>query len=458
MNHSWTSLSPTRSTHRLLWLGLLACLGTGRLGAQSVSGHIAFEQYALPNGLTVILSPDHSTQVVAVDVWYRAGSRDEPPARAGMARLFERLMFSGSANVPPGGHAAIVENVGGRGEAGADEDIARYIQSLPSNRLNLGLWLEADRMRSLDINDTTVAQARDGLLSELTQKIGDETYTGAVLEAVSSLYDSTACPGYTHPPTGRVGTIAAITTAEVETFYRQRYNPRNARLVLTGDFDPAEARGLIAQYFGDLPASDAAPTASCVAAFSPGARTLTTRDRLASHPAIGLFYRIPGADHADMPALQLLGVMLGRGRDARLAQVLGGTGLTIATQAGVLGDRVGPGAFGLFAVAADGVTADSLQALLEAQVSWMTSDSVGEPELARAKNIFRATAVSGHERPEDIAEALHHAATFRGAAEAVNTDLARTMALTVTDMRRVARTWFVPANALTLVVTPEAGR
>jgi predicted Zn-dependent peptidase len=159
-----------------------------------------------------------------------------------------------------------------------------------------------------------------------------------------------------------------------------------------------------------------------------------------------------------MPALQLLGLMLGRGRDARLARMLGGTGSTIATQAGVLGDRVGPGAFGLFAVAADGVTADSLQALLEAQVTWMTGDSVGEAELVRAKNIFRATAVSGHERPEDIAEALHHAATFSGAAEAVNTDLARTMTLTVTDIRRVARTWFVPANALTLVVTPEAGR
>jgi predicted Zn-dependent peptidase len=458
VNHTRIFPRPVRRDHYLALLSLLACLGAGPLPAQSAPGHITFEQYTLPNGLTVILSPDHTSQVVAVDIWYRAGSREEPPVRAGLARLFERLMYAGSANVPPGGHAAIVENVGGRGEAGADEDIARYIQSLPSNRLNLGLWLEADRMGSLDINDTTIAEARDGLLGELQQKLGEEAYTAAVLDAVASLYDSTTCPGYTHPPTGRVGTITAISTADVQGFYRQHYTPRNARLVLTGDFDPAEARSLVQQYFGDLPAADPAPVVSCNVTFAPGARTLTTRDRLASHPAVGLFYRIPGADHADMPALQLLGLILGRGRDARLAQMLGGTGVAIATQAGVLGDRAGPGAFGLFAVAADGVTADSLQALLQAQVRWVMSDSLGEAELVRAKHIFRATAVSGRERAEDIAEALHHAATFRGGADAVNTDLPQSMALTVADLRRAARTWFAPANAVTLVVTPGAAR
>jgi zinc protease len=458
VNHLWKLPLPARCDHRVVLLGLLICIATGPLPAQHAPGHVTYEQYALPNGLTVILSPDHTSQVVAVDVWYRAGSRDEPPARAGLARLFERLMYAGSANVPAGGHAAIVENVGGRGEAGADEDIARYIQTLPSNRLNLGLWLEADRMRSLIINDTTVAEARDGLLGELQQKIGEEAYTASVLDAVASLYDSTTCPGYTHPPTGRVGTITAITTADVQGFYRQRYTPGNARLVVTGDFDSAEARSLILQYFGDLPASAPAPTASCTATGAPKVRTLTTRDRLASHPAVGLFYRTPGADHTDMPALQLLGLILGRGRNARLAQVLGGPGLAIATQAGVLGDRVGPGAFGLFGVAADGVSADSLQALLEAQVRWMMSDSLGEAELARAKHISRATTVSGRERAEDLAEALHHAATFRGGADAVNTDLPQSMALTLADLRRVARTWFVPANAVTLVVTPGVAR
>lgn len=449
---------PTRLRLGFTLFGACLCLAAAPLRGQRADGRLSFEQYTLPNGLTVLLSPDHTSQVVAVDIWYRAGSRDEPPARAGLARLFERLMFAGSANVPPGGHAAIVENVGGRGEAGTDEDIARYTQTLPSNRLNLGLWLEAERMRSLTINDTTVAEAREGLLAELQQKIGDETYTGAVLDAVASLYDSTSCPGYTHPPTGRVGTIGAITTADVQGFYRARYTAANARLVIAGDFDPAEARALIAEYFGPMPTTPAAPAAACTATFFPGARTITSRDRLASHPAIGLFYRIPASNHADMPVLQLLGAILGRGREARLAEVLGGTGLAIATQAGVLGDRTGPGAFGLFAVAADGVSADSLRRLLEAQVAWVSSDSLGEAELARAKHIYRATAVSGHERPEDIAEGLHHAATFGGAPETVNTHLTTTLAVSLADLRRVARTWFTPANALTLVVTPEAGR
>ncbi|MEO8636545.1 MAG: pitrilysin family protein [Gemmatimonadales bacterium] len=458
MNRFGTFQSPTRLGFGVALLGVLAGLVPAPLPAQRVIGQIAFEQYTLANGLSVILAPDHTSQVVAVDVWYRAGSRDETPAHAGMARLFESLMFSGSANVPLGGHAAIVENVGGRGEAGADEDIARYIQSLPSNRLNLGLWLEAERMRSLAINDTTVAQARDNLLRELQQKIGGETYTAAVLDAVAALYDSTACPGYSHPPTGRVGTIAAITTADVLAFYHQRYTPGNARLVIAGDFDPADARTLITQYFADLPATGAAPMATCTATFSPGAKTLTTHDRRATHAAVGLFYRIPGANHADMPALQLLGAILGQGREGRLLQALGSRGLTIASQAGVLGERAGPGAFGLFAAAGDGVAADSLRALLEAQVRWATSDSLGELELTRAKNIYRATAVSVRERPEDIAETLHHAATFLGSADAANADLAKTLAMTVADLHRVARVWFTPANALTLVVTPEAAR
>jgi predicted Zn-dependent peptidase len=365
-------------------------------------------------------------------------------------------MFTGSANVPAGGHGAIVEDAGGRLTAAVDEESARYSESLPSNRLNLGLWLEAERMRSLAVNDTTVTQSQRGLLADLEARVGEEAYTGAILEAIGALYDSTSCPGYSHPSIGRANTIQALTTADAQAFYHQFYVPNNARLVVTGDFDTAAARQQIATYFGDIPrGSDTAEPTCGVAAAGP--RSTTVSDHLASRVAVGRFYRIPEHSDADTPALELLGIILSQGPGSRLtARLVRETRTADATQGGLLTDRRGPGAFGLFAVAAEGVSADSVNAELAAQAAWAGSASLSEADLARARNIYFATAVSGRERPVDVAEALHHAVASHGALESVNTEVARVMAVSLADLRRVAATWLAAERALTVIVTPEA--
>jgi zinc protease len=433
----------------------LLTIGAGHLPAQA-AGRITFETYTLPNGLEVVLAPDRSSQVVAVDIWYRAGTREEPAGKAGLARLFERLMFAGSANIPPGGHAALVDGVGGRVTADVDEERARFGESVPSNRLGLALWLEADRTRSLVINDTTVAQARLGLLEDLSQRVNQEPYAAAITDAVLSLYDSSGCPGYGHPPIGRVGSITGLTTADAQAFFQTRYALQNARLVVAGDFDPPMAKQLITQYFGPLSRGQAADPAGCVPKSSSGATTKTVNDRGLGRLAVGYFYRLPAHDHADTPALELLGLILSQGAGSRLATAVARDArAAVATQGGILGDRRGPQTFGLFAIAAPGVTADSLGALLSAQARWAAGD-VTEADLNRAKNIYLATAASGRERPADIAAQLQHAALFHGSAEEVNAEALRVLAVPLAEVRRVARAWLTPENALTLVIAPVA--
>ena len=421
---------------------------------QGQTGRIAFERFTLPNGLDVILAPDRSTQVVAVDVWYLTGSRDEPVAKAGLARLFDRLMFAGSANVPEGAHVALLEQGGGQADGVVEEDVSRFSEAVPSNRLNQALWLEADRMRGIVINDTTVGASRAGLMDELRARTTGEPFTGVIVEAVAALYDSAACPGYAHPPIGRASTLAGLTTKDAADFLNQHYRPNAARLVVAGDFDPAPVRNTITDYFGGIGRGPEAHPPVCTATFSPGPQRRMFDDRLASRPAAGQFYRIPAHDHADTPALDLLGIILGQGQGGRLTiRLTRELAAASAVQGGVLGTRQGPGVFGLFAVAGPEVTADSLARLLAEQASWAAGEGITAQDLERARNIYLATAVSRRQRPLDVAEALQHAATFHGAPEAVNTEADRVRAVTLADLRRVAATWLKPANALTVLIS-----
>ena len=422
-------------------------------------GPIAFERFTLPNGLEVILAPDRSSQVVGISAWYDAGSRNEPAARAGLARLFERLLFAGTTHVPAGGHATVTTDLGGRVSATVDEEVGRFTTVLPSSRLALGLWLEAERMGGLAVNDTSVAEARLGLLENLRGQLDNEPYAAAISRGIGALYDSTTCGGYTHSPAGTLLTISALGTADAQQFRREHYAPNRARLVVAGDLEPVATRRMVTEYFGGIPRGTDPVAVSCTPAYSPGARELRATDPNASSIGAGLFYRIPPHDHADTPALELLEIILSQGSAGRLtAELMRSARAAYGVQGGILGERRGPGAFALFAIGTPAVSADSLLGLLARQAAWAAGPEVSEADLARAKTIYFAGAVSGRERPGDIAGVLQHAGTFHGSPEAANTEVARAQAVTLGDLRRVAGAWLVPANALALIVTPEAAR
>src|SRR5688572_2573225 len=240
-------------------VGLAGILAATAVATAQEPARIAFETYQLPNGLTVILAPDRTTQVVAVDVWYDVGSRNEAKGRTGFAHLFEHMMFQGSARVKKGDHFSLVERAGGDMNGSTSEDRTNYYEVLPSNRLNLGLWLEADRMRSLAITDSNFTNQREAVKEERRLRVDNQPYASSYFDGIYALADSATCFPYAHSIIGSMDDLNAAKTADVKAFFDLYYSPNNAILTVVGDFETAEAKRLIEQYFADIPRGQTPP-------------------------------------------------------------------------------------------------------------------------------------------------------------------------------------------------------
>jgi predicted Zn-dependent peptidase len=418
-------------------------------------GKVAFESYALPNGLQVILSEDHSAQVVTVDVWYKVGSRNERPTRTGFAHLFEHMMFQGSQNVKKGEHFQLVERAGGNLNGSTWDDRTNYYENLPSNRLNLGLWLEADRMRSLAVTPANLDNQREAVKEERRMRIDNQPYATAFVDIMPAAFDSTACFGYAHPGIGSMADLNAAQVGDVQAFFKQYYAPNNAVLTVVGDFDPAEAKRLVQQYFGDIPRVEAPAAVACDAKFGSGQVRRRVRDPKANLPALLHVYKVPAYSDADAPVVDLIATILGQGESSRLNQRLARETKAAAGTQALHNARVGPGTLITFAVANQGVPVDSLDRLLAAEVARLTSEGVSEAELAKAKNAFRAGTITERQRTFTVAEALQRANLFLGSPDAVNTDFERYMKVTVSDIRRVAQKYLQPNNSLVLIISNQ---
>ena len=422
-------------------------------------GKIPFETYHLDNGLKVILSENHSAQVVSVNVWYDVGSRNERAGRTGFAHLFEHMMFQGSAHVEKAEHGQLVERAGGELNGSTEPDRTNYYQTLPSNRLNLGLWLEADRMRSLAITDSNLANQTETVKEERRLKLDNQPYGEAIFEGPQGLFDPRSCFPYSHSIIGSMADLDSATVDDVRDFFKLYYAPNNATLVVTGDFNPAQARQLIQEYFGDIPRAETPPAVECQQAFNTGAIRRRMQDQNVNLPAVLLMHRTPAENHADIPALTLLGILLGQGESSRLNRSLVREAkAAVAAQAimGIFGPRRGPNFFLTYAIANQGVSPDSLEELLSREIARLADGGVTDEELAKAKNAFRASAVRSRQTSMAVAEQLQYANLFLGNPEAVNTDFARYMAVTREDLIRVARTYFRADNSLTIIVSSEA--
>ena len=445
---------------------LMACCGFMMCAAVSLSvggaqepGKVKIESYTLPNGLAVHLVEDHSSQVVAVDIWYNVGARNEVPGRTGFAHLFEHMMFQGSANVKKAEHFQYVERAGGHVNGSTQADRTNYWEALPSNRLNLGLWLEADRMRSLVVTQATLDNQREAVKEERRMRFDNQPYVGTLVDSVGLAYNKSTCFAYAHSLIGSMADLNAAKVEDVQAFFKQYYAPNNATLVIVGDFAPADAKNLIAQYFTDIPRVPAPPAAQCDQPFNTGALRTQVADKNATIPAVLLFYRIPSVSDADFPALDLLSTILGIGESSRLNRVLAReTKAAAAAQSLInpVGPVRGPGLFGSLAIANQGVPIDSVEKLLAAQVAKVAADGVTEAELSKAKNTFRANTINGRQSALNLAEAVQYAGLFLGGVDNVNTDLARYNAVTAADIKRVAATFLRADNSLTIVIVPGA--
>lgn len=448
--------------NRLCFLRCLVSIGVMLVGtatttrAQSRSP-IASTQYSLDNGLRVILAEDHTAQVVTVNVWYDVGARNERPGRTGFAHLFEHMMFQGSANVAKGDHLSLVQRAGGTLNGTTAEDRTNYHQSLPSNRLNLGLWLEADRMRSLRITQQHFENQRETVKEERRLRLDNQPYAAAFYAAFANLFDRERCFAYAHEIIGTMDDLNAASLDDVTAFHRTYYRPNNATLVVTGDFVAAEAKALIARYFGDIPRGPTPPAVVCDQPADPGMQRHRVTDAKATLPAVLALWRTPAYDSADWPALELLQILLGRGASSRLNRAVvreSRKAASIETLLGLGAPRRGPNLFGVLAFANPGVSPDSLEARLLEEIARIAASGVTDEELTKARNAFRAAHASRLETSLGRAEALQTASMFLGDPAALGRDLDRHLAVTADDLKRVAATHLRASNSAVTHIVP----
>ena len=438
-----------------LWMLLM--LIPAALSAQA--GKIAFQQFTLPNGLRVVYSEDRSTPIVTVNLWYEVGSRNERPGRSGFAHLFEHMMFQGSANVKKAEHNQLLERAGSDFNGSTAEDRTNYYETVPSNRLNLALWLEADRMRSLAITEENFENQRQAVKEERRLRVDNQPYQAAFTEGLTWPFDTASCFPYSHTVIGSMDDLDAAKLADVQGFFDTYYAPNNATLVVVGDFNPTELRSLVIQYFAGIPSHSAPEPPRCDATAGKPAQRREVRDAKANLDAVLRIYRVPEHRSPDTGALELLDLILGQGESSRLnVSVVRRDKAAVATGSllNPFGSRNGPGVWVTYGIVNQGVTADRIDSLLAAQLDTIRLKGVTPQELEKAKNLLRSGFIASRETTMGKAEELHHYFTFHNSIDEINTDLERVLAVTTDDLKRVANTYLDPKN-LTVVVVRAGG-
>ena len=450
-------MTRTLARGALLTLGLLgSALGAAQAQAPAAVGDFAFETYRLDNGLKVILLPDRSTPTAAVNVWYDVGARNERPGLTGFAHLFEHMMFEGSENVAKGEHMSLLQRAGSNNFNGTtSEDRTNYYEMVPPDRVNLALWLEADRMRSLNVTAENLKNQQEVVKEEKRQRVDNAPYAGSLRALISEVsYNQQTCFAYGHQTIGSMADLDAAKLEDVQAFFKMYYAPNNATLVVAGDFDTDQVKGLVQQYFGSIPRAEAAPPVECNTPFNHLPVRRTMEDRNATLPAYMAAYGIVPFGHADAYALELLGSILSTGESSRLHQrmVKQERAGTFAFGGALL--RRGPGLFAIYSVANQGVTAERLEALANEEIEKVRTAGVTEAELSRAKNQLRSQTIRSLATAFGKAEAVQQYNLFAGDPNALRTAMDRYMAVSRADIQRVARQYLVPNNRAVIITVP----
>jgi predicted Zn-dependent peptidase len=364
--------------------GLVVCLALSAalVWADVKVPNLELRDTRLDNGLRVILVSDHTAPVYAINVAYNVGSRNERPGRTGFAHLFEHMMFEGSENVGKGEHFILVLNNGGGMNGTTNEDRTVYFEELPKNQLDLGLYLESDRMRALNITPANLENQRETVKEERRQSVDNQPYGRAELDVDNLSYDNFA---YKHSVIGSMADLDAASIQDVTDFFRIYYAPNNAVLTLVGDFDADEALAKVKQYFGSIPRQPDPPAVVLAEEAHYGERRETIYDPLARLPQIDIAYHIPPGNTPDNYAAQELAIILGQGQSSRFYQHLV-KDKQLASQVSAFADaRIGPSLLYISANPRPGVKVEDLEKGIDDEIRAVVKDGVTSGELAKAK-------------------------------------------------------------------------
>ena len=438
---------------RLIRIALLLIAATAASAATTIPP-IAFKHRVLPNGLEVYSVQDRTAPTVAIQVWYRVGSKDDPEGRSGFAHLFEHIMFKSTKNMPAEMMDRLTEDVGGFNNATTFDDSTAYYEVVPSNYLETLLWAEADRMGALTVDEANFKSERDVVKEEYRYRVLAPPYGKLFYALVAQSFEKHP---YKRPGIGSIENLDAATIDDVKAFHATFYRPDNAVLVVAGDFDQQQLDGWVDQYFTPIakPAG-AIPRVNVEEPARKAEKRVTEYAPNVPLPAIALTWSVPRArDHEDAVPLFVAATLLSEGDSSRLQQKLvrGEIAQEVFTDADLKEDL---GLFGVVAIMGSGKQPSEAEKIIRAELAALAEKPVPAAELEKAKNLILTSALRERETSNgkgfSLGEALilHHDAAF------ANAGLSLVQAVTAADVQRVVKKYLIEGKPLVLTYLDES--
>jgi predicted Zn-dependent peptidase len=434
-----------------LFVCALAVFSAQAQGPRNV--RVDFKETTLKNGLRVITVEDHSAPVIAVSITYNVGSRNERQGRTGFAHLFEHMMFKGSENVGSGEHFMLVFNNGGNMNGTTNEDRTNYFEILPANQLDLGLFLESDRMKSLAITKDNLDNQRNAVQEERRLGVDNEAYGKSEELQQELLYDNFA---YKHTTIGSMEDLNAASVEDVAAFFKMYYAPNNAVLVLVGDFSTPQALAKIRSNFESIPSQPTPPTVDMTEPEQKAERRANVDDVLARAPRVDLAFKAVPGNTADFYALQVLSTVLQGGQSSRLYQKLVKEKEMVTTVGGRMDEKRGVGALYSSATLRSGVKTEDVEAAIYAELDRLKKEPIADWELQKAKNTTRRNLINGLQSALIQAITLGQYTVYYNEPGLINERLNKVAAVTKEDVQRVANKYLVDTNRTVVVTMPKA--
>ncbi|MBI4417570.1 MAG: insulinase family protein, partial [Ignavibacteriales bacterium] len=437
-----------------MWL--LVILPWSIVSGQNEALTVPYEMLKLSNGLTVILHEDHTIPRVAVNMWYHVGSGHEKPGRTGFAHLFEHIMFEGSKNVPEGMFDVWLEAAGGDNNGSTNTDRTNYYETLPSNALELALFLESDRMGYLldAMSPAKVDGQRDVVKNERRQRYENQPYGMVWITMAKALYPDSH--PYSWPTIGSMEDLSAASYEDVAEFFRKYYVSNNASLVIAGDIDAKETASLVAKWFGEIPIGAPVEPIDPPAAFLPAEKRLLLEDRV-QLPRLYMAWLTPALYRPGDAEMDIAANVLAGGKNSRLYKRLVYE-MQIAQDVSAFQFSAAlSSSFVIVATAREGHTLAELEVVVQEEINRLKLEGPAARELQRAVNQFEAGFLGGLETSAGKADQLNNYYVRTGNPDYFNEDLSRYQAVQPLDVRAMMQS-FLPDNARVVLSVVPAGK
>lgn len=435
------------------WLFLFSAGTLLCSSAFSQARKINFEKYTLPNGLKVILHQDNTAPVAAVTVLYHVGSKNEDTARTGFAHFFEHLLFEGSENIKRGEFMKYVTDAGGSLNANTSQDRTFYYELLPSNQLKLGLWLESERMMHAKIEEIGVNTQKEVVKEEKRMRYDNQPYGSILFEVLKRAQHDNP---YAWSPIGSIDHLNAAKLNEFIEFYKTFYVPNNAVLSIAGDFDIAETKKLIADYFGPIPRGTRTIPRPQFQNQLLGKEVRAVIEDNVQLPAVIQAYRAPKQGSDEYYAFNMLSTLLSGGPSSRMNKAIVDEKQLAVQAVSIPFFNESAGLFINLAIANMGVKPDTLENAIDIEVNKLKNTLVSEREFQKIKNQIQTQFVSSNSSMAGIAESLANYEVYFNDANLINTEIARYDKVTRQDLMNVAKKYLNKDNRVVLHYVPKS--